>query len=344
MAGRVADSPPPGNERRPESSAATMDDRVIVTGIKATDNATVLEGVTEDRIPELLEGVTTELMRRCGFPCRCEVVPGEYHSVKLVTDDRSAGVLIGRHGATVDAVEHIIERMASGACDERVKMNLDINNYRRRRESMLVERVADALQHVKTTGREARFEALCARERRIVHLAVLDKSGYKTSTVQADGGKQVVITLADGNEDAVVSQDDEVVPSTESGAEVVAEDVAEDAAEVAAEVAAEERGTQDVAEDVTEDHAEESSDREAKDLVTTESAEPVESAEPSELAESTTDPPEATVPPVAAEAPVEEEPSVADEAQVEEEPPTAEAAPTNDEQSPDRRGEMRDGA
>jgi len=50
------------------------------------------------------------------------------------------------------------------------------------------------------------------------------------------------------------------------------------------------------------------------------------------------------VPPVAAEAPVEEEPSVADEAQVEEEPPTANAAPTNDEQSPDRRGEMRDGA
>lgn len=181
---------------------------VQIAMVRGDERAEALRDVPETAIPEALETLTTEMMRRCDFPCRCEVVPGEYHHVKLVTDDRSAGKLIGRHGATVDAVEHLVERMAAQARGERVRMNLDINNYRRKREAMLVERVANAVMQVTSTGERYVMEPLCARERRIVHMEVLKTSKLKTYTTQGESGKRVIIASEKSDEpDGLVESD-----------------------------------------------------------------------------------------------------------------------------------------
>ena len=122
---------------------------------------------------------------------------GDYHQVRITTDDNSAGVLIGRHGATVDALEHLVERMASQAAGERVNMNLDVNNYRRRREENLVLRVQEIMEKVAKTGREMHMEPLCARERRIVHLEVVKTPGLRTFTLANASGKHVVVAKGD---------------------------------------------------------------------------------------------------------------------------------------------------
>jgi spoIIIJ-associated protein len=116
----------------------------------------------------------------------------------VVTDDSSARILIGRHGATVDAVEHLVERMASAAHGDRVRMNLDINNYRRRREDSLVSRVAEAVARVKASGQEYHLEPMNARERRIVHLETARTKGLQTFTIGEEGDKHVVISVDDG--------------------------------------------------------------------------------------------------------------------------------------------------
>jgi predicted RNA-binding protein YlqC (UPF0109 family) len=134
-----------------------------------------------------------------GFPCRCEIKEGEYHQVKIITDDSSAGMLIGRHGSTVDAIEHLVERMASQAAGERVNMNLDVNNYRRRREENLVQRTSELAHKVSTTGKEIHMEPLCARERRIVHLEVVNVPGLRTYTVANNTGKHVVIVTGEND-------------------------------------------------------------------------------------------------------------------------------------------------
>ena len=143
--------------------------------------------------PELLQTVTTDLMRLAGFPCRCEVREGEYDLVKLIVEDRSAHVLVGRYGAAVDAIEHLVEKVASQAAGDRVRMNLDVNNYRRRREEHLVQVARGAVREVRETGEPIHLDPLCARERRIVHLQVMDIPGMATYTVQDENGKHVVI-------------------------------------------------------------------------------------------------------------------------------------------------------
>jgi len=182
--------PDRGPEHHPQPAANNVP---VGDEVKAVSRVKPMRGVAPEKSAENLYEITSQLMRLSDFPCRCEVKEGEYHLVKIVTDDTSAGVLIGRHGTTVDAVEHLIERMASQACGERVSMNLDVNNYRRRREENLVQRVQEIVQKVNSTGREVHMEPLCARERRIVHLEVVNIPGLRTYTIADSSGKHVVV-------------------------------------------------------------------------------------------------------------------------------------------------------
>lgn len=212
----AAASPPPAAHRSDEFPSATTPaamtesgeeaaaghpaviDAMIAQGLQCVAYAKPVRGIDEDGLNPAMTGLAGGMLVRAGFPCRCEVVPGEYRQVRVVTDDSSARILIGRHGATVDAVEHLVERMASTARGDRVKMNLDINNYRRRREDGLVSRVAEAVARVKATGQECHLEPMNARERRIVHLEAAGTKGLQTFTIGEEGDKHVVIAVDDG--------------------------------------------------------------------------------------------------------------------------------------------------
>ena len=199
----AAASPSTAGEEQPPASAAPAS--AAATGDAASVPDTVAADVpaverapriaVDEQLdePELLRRTATTLMVKSGFQSRVQVNPGEYHEVKMVVDDRSAGVLIGRQGSTVDAVEHLIERIATHAAGDRVKMNLDINNYRLRREDGLLGQTRRAIQEARATGEPVAMDPAGGRERRIVHLEVAEDEELVTYTEESDDGKQVVI-------------------------------------------------------------------------------------------------------------------------------------------------------
>ncbi len=136
-----------------------------------------------------------ELMRRAGFAARVTVEEGDYNQVKVIADVDSAAVLIGRHGSTIDAVEHLVDRMAVQAVGERVPMNLDINNYRKRRHGTLEENALAAVRQLRDTEKDVHTPPLVARERRIVHLAIEGIEGVTTYTAGAGPDRHVVVTF-----------------------------------------------------------------------------------------------------------------------------------------------------
>lgn len=180
------------NDFRDQRSASAREE-VIVSEVPASKYAKAIGEVTEENLDASLSELTSGMLARAGFPCDVEVLAGEYRQVRIASDDESAGLLIGRHGQTVDAVEHLVERMASNAVDDRVRMNLDINEYRRRRQDSLAERVADAVAQVRESGKAYHVEPMSARERRLVHLEVEPLEDMKTFTMVGSGGKYVVI-------------------------------------------------------------------------------------------------------------------------------------------------------
>ncbi len=221
---REKETPPDDRAAPPKGiaeEAFAEDDpgRMIIAEVKAAEHAEAIRDIDDAGVPDLLHDLATKLMRFGDFPCRCEIVPDDYTLVKVITDDRSAGLLIGRHGATVDSVEHLVERMATQAHGDRVRMNLDINNYRRKREATLIELTGEALAEVRQSGNEVHTDPLCARERRIVHLEVKKASGMKSFTMMSGDGKYVVMAIDDGeatepDTDLATAGDEQVATET----------------------------------------------------------------------------------------------------------------------------------
>jgi spoIIIJ-associated protein len=175
-------------------------EETIASGIAATDYAKPMAPVDDAGLPALLTELTNGMLARAGFPCECDTIPGEYHAVKVTADEDSAGMLIGRGGATAESIEHLVERMASNAAGDRVRMNLDINDYRIRREDSLREHAAEAIADVRAGNGPYHMEPMDARERRVVHLFAETMPDITTYTVIGSGGKHVVIALNDGSQ------------------------------------------------------------------------------------------------------------------------------------------------
>ena len=195
-------------ERRPEAptpvAESSLNDRTEQVESRQTGEPVAAvslveptRGLSESDAAEVQRSMAEELMQRSGFACRCTVVEDEYNQVKVIADTDSAAVLIGRRGSTIDAVEHLVDRMANQAIDAQAHMNLDINNYRHRREGQLTENALDAVRQVKETSEDLHTPPLCARERRIVHLAVEKIDGVTTHTAGFGPDRHVVVTLDD---------------------------------------------------------------------------------------------------------------------------------------------------
>ena len=178
-------------------------------------------GLSLDDAAEVQRDIAETIMRRAGFHSRCTVIEGDYNQVKVTVDTDSAAVLIGRRGSTVDAIEHLVERMSNQAIGDHVHMNLDVNNYRRRSEGQQESNAQDAARQVLESGKDVHAPPMSARERRIVHLAVEKIVDVTTYTAGFGPDRHVVITRDDKKDGEAAREDtrrddrkqaDEVLP------------------------------------------------------------------------------------------------------------------------------------
>ena len=184
-------APRPQSRREDIKSAKPIGEPVAATTLSKRES-----GYTIEQTVELQTKFSERLMAMSGFTCRCSVVEDEYNQVKLVVDADSAGILIGRHGYTIDAIEHLVERMTSRSIGDRVRMNLDINNYRLKREAKLVSMAQDAMTRVRNSGSEDHLPPMSPRDRRIVHMQVTDDDQLDTYTAGQGSDRHVVVAQA----------------------------------------------------------------------------------------------------------------------------------------------------
>jgi spoIIIJ-associated protein len=141
-----------------------------------------------DRVRAILERVVDAL----DLEASVEVVEdADEIAARLEGDD--LGVLIGRRGQMIDAVQLICYRAAFAGIRERKRVLVDAAGYREhRRES--VERQADrAADRALESGKEIELEPMSATERRIVHQRLKDRSGIETFSEGSEPERCVVV-------------------------------------------------------------------------------------------------------------------------------------------------------
>jgi len=111
----------------------------------------------------------------------------------LGDDEDDMALLIGRHGATLEAIQELTRMAVGRRLDQRVRVIVDVEDYRKRREERMIERALDAARSVLETGEERVLDPMNPYERKLVHDAVADLGGLETSSRGEEPDRAVVI-------------------------------------------------------------------------------------------------------------------------------------------------------
>ena len=104
------------------------------------------------------------------------------------------GVLIGRFGQTIDAVQYIVNAIVARRDGERVEVTVDAAGYRERRRAMLEGIAVRSAERARATGEPVELEAMTAVERKVVHLRLKEFEGVETSSAGTEPNRHVVVS------------------------------------------------------------------------------------------------------------------------------------------------------
>jgi spoIIIJ-associated protein len=110
------------------------------------------------------------------------------------------GILIGKHGRTLDSLQFIINRMVNKRLREPVRVVLDINDYRKRREDSLKRMAVRLGEKAKTKGHGLTIGPFNAHDRRIIHLTLQDDPQLGTESYGEGEMKRINIILVKNEE------------------------------------------------------------------------------------------------------------------------------------------------
>jgi spoIIIJ-associated protein len=127
----------------------------------------------------------------------------EDDSIVLDLTGDSSGVLIGRKGQMLDALEYLVSRIVSRDVTSSVRVVIDCEHYRERRRESLEELARRMADEAKRKKRVVKLNAMSPRDRRIVHL-ILQQDSAITTRSSGKGHFRKLIIIPRGGDDSVV--------------------------------------------------------------------------------------------------------------------------------------------
>jgi spoIIIJ-associated protein len=170
--------------------------------------ATVAEDAVDDPVDEGQQGEDSEIgahvrevLERIGRELELS------SRVSIVEDDESVlasfsgsdlGLLIGRRGATIDAVQYLVNSIVFRRFGEDAKpVTVDAAHYRERRRATLESLAVQVAARVRSSGERAELEPMSASERKVVHLRLQDEPGVSTESEGVEPHRFVVVLPSD---------------------------------------------------------------------------------------------------------------------------------------------------
>jgi spoIIIJ-associated protein len=102
-------------------------------------------------------------------------------------------LLIGRHGQTLEAIQELTRMIVGSRLDERIRVIVDVGDYRKRHITRLQDHARELAQKVSRTGQEEELDPMNPFERKLVHDAAAEVGGVETSSRGEEPDRYVVI-------------------------------------------------------------------------------------------------------------------------------------------------------
>ena len=153
--------------------------------------------VTEQSLKDA-EYFVNELVHKMGLSdAKAEVVNGG-ESVDVTVSGSRMGLLIGKRGDTLDAVQYLTSLYVNKEKNSYIKVNVDTEGYRAKREDTLVKLAKSLERRVLRDGKQVVLEPMSPNERRIIHSALQNSSKIKTYSIGEEPNRKVVVAMNDG--------------------------------------------------------------------------------------------------------------------------------------------------
>ena len=179
-------SPPPQTEPKPIKTVSKpkSEPKPVPTPAEA--------GTTEARIEAFMKGLL-EHMGSDAVPSATKVSDDTF-AVEIVGNN--LGMLIGRRGETLDAIQHITNYAVNHGQSKRVRINVDAENYRKKREESLIRLANKVAGKVVKTRRNITLEPMNAYERHVIHAALQDYPDVTTYSTGTEPGRRIVVAYS----------------------------------------------------------------------------------------------------------------------------------------------------
>ena len=135
----------------------------------------------------------TGLLEHMDSPAAVKVYEEEKGRYKAILEGQKLGALIGRRGETLDAIQQLTNYAVNSGKDKRIRVHVDAENYRARREASLESLAMKVAAKVKKYRRSVTLEAMNAYERHVIHAALQDVKGVTTYSVGTEPNRRVVV-------------------------------------------------------------------------------------------------------------------------------------------------------
>jgi spoIIIJ-associated protein len=110
-----------------------------------------------------------------------------------IETEEETGLLIGRHGETIEAIQSILGMMLKKKTGDWVRIIVDVGGWREKQEERLRDLATQTAERAKETGEGQPLYNLSPAQRRIIHLAFADDSDIETESVGEDEERYLII-------------------------------------------------------------------------------------------------------------------------------------------------------
>jgi spoIIIJ-associated protein len=147
----------------------------------------------ESELAADVRGLVEQITAALGVQCTVETRESE-EGLYVGCSGADLGVLIGRMGQTIDAVQYLVNAIVARREGERIEVTVDAAGYRERRRATLEALALESAQRAIESGEPVELDPMTSVERKVVHLRLKEHDGVETSSEGNEPNRFVVIS------------------------------------------------------------------------------------------------------------------------------------------------------
>jgi spoIIIJ-associated protein len=141
---------------------------------------------------ELVRHELAQMLELMGYPSTVEVT-AKGTSVLCHVGEEHEEILTGQDGKTLDSIQYLLRKIIVRKVPNRLRLTVDIGNYREKRLTNLKEQAAQLAENVKSDGKTQVIAALSPSERRVIHMSLQEDKEIRSRSVGDGLFKKILI-------------------------------------------------------------------------------------------------------------------------------------------------------